>query len=63
VYIDGQPRAWWRNTEGSQKTSLWYEPTISIPAQFITKEKTDIRIEVVDKHRVTYFVSYYWFYQ
>jgi len=63
VYIDGKPAAWWRNTKGSQETSLWYEPIITIPSNFIIHNETEIKLEVVDKHRVSYFTTYYWFYQ
>ncbi|HAW49923.1 TPA: hypothetical protein DCX16_03115 [bacterium] len=63
VYIQGQPAAWWRNTKGSLETSLWYEPMVVIPAGFITSNETEVKFEVVDKHRLSYFMTYYWFYQ
>ncbi|MEW6482165.1 MAG: hypothetical protein AB1397_04105, partial [bacterium] len=63
VYINGKPAAWWRNTRGSNETSLWYEPIITIPGNFITQNETNVKFEVVDKHRVSYFTTYYWFYQ
>jgi hypothetical protein len=63
VYINGQARQWWQNFKGSQETSLWHEPMIKISGSYITSTKTRIRLEVVDKHQVSYFTTYYWFYQ
>lgn len=63
VYIDNTPAAWWRNTKGSQETSLWYEPMITIPGNFIKNSETEVKLEVVDKHRASYFTTYYWFFQ
>ncbi|MBU1261540.1 hypothetical protein KJ640_01095, partial [bacterium] len=63
VYINGQAREWWQNSKGSQETSLWHEPMIKIYGSYITSEKTRIKLEVVDKHQVSYFTTYYWFYQ
>ncbi|MDI6751491.1 MAG: hypothetical protein QME07_01340 [bacterium] len=63
LYINGQAREWWRNLKGSHETSLWHEPMVKIPGSYITSEKTKIRLEVVDKHQVSYFTTHYWFYQ
>ncbi|MEW6104085.1 MAG: hypothetical protein AB1630_09815 [bacterium] len=63
VYIDGKPAAWWKNTKGDAQTSLWHEPMITISGNFITNPETSIKLEVVDKHRMSYFSPYYWFYQ
>jgi len=63
VYINGQAREWWQNFKGSQETSLWHEPMIKISGSLITSEKTKIKLEVVDKHQVSYFTTHYWFYQ
>ncbi len=63
VYIDGKPAAWWKNTSGSSETSLWHEPLITISGNFITSADTEVKFEVVDKHKMSYFTTYYWFYQ
>ncbi len=63
LYVNGQAREWWQNLKGNQETFFWHEPMIKIPGSFITSEKTKIKLEVVDKHQMSYFTTHYWFYQ
>jgi hypothetical protein len=61
VYVNNTPVGQWREDKGSQ--NLFSEYIFSIPKEYINSEDINLKLEVVDKHRATYFSCYYFFYQ